>query len=290
MLKLATTILILASSLMAFAECLTLQPSFQVGDTLRYRATADVRMRHETDSMHSVTIMLPQVYIESKNDKGYVILTSNSLEEFDIENSDPTGIEFMDYNSSMLNDIVSAIRLKVQLDENNRPDSIINMDEMKNNMLEAYQKLFEKQTGRELTTDPEWENDTKPLIAIAINAICDKDHLLDEQFNNIAYFNLIGIPLKSEEIPSSLILTDELQRLCPDLTTLSMEIQNIDNIEGCGTIDHKYHSIIVKGKNENSNIYGKWLFTNGNLTQANLLVSTKSNSETITGIYTIESL
>ena len=70
-------------------------PQFAVGDTLRYRATTSLVMYHEKDSLVSTTKLLPTLIVDEKNDKGFIITTSNRLEDFSIECSVPEAGEMM---------------------------------------------------------------------------------------------------------------------------------------------------------------------------------------------------
>lgn len=215
--------------LLCMAKEITIIPKFAVGDTLRYRTTAQVIMHHGNDSLVSLTKLLPQLIVESRNNKGFIIRTTNSLESFDITCTDPESEGLLPDKTDELNDFVASVKLRIQLDAVGRPDSILNIDEVKETMLEAYIKMFKKEQGIDIENSDEWEIDTKPFLVSAVDMICAPKHLIEQQFGNLPYFNFLGIPLKPGKIPASMILTDELQALLPEIEELKMDVRQLIN-------------------------------------------------------------
>ena len=74
-------------------------------------------MYHGTDSLSSTTKFLPTLIVEDKNDRGFVITTTNSLEDFSVECSDPAAGETLKAldKSDILNYVVAAITLRMQI-------------------------------------------------------------------------------------------------------------------------------------------------------------------------------
>lgn len=50
-------------------------PQLAESDTIMYRTTAQTIMYHENDSLVSQTKLLPEIIVEGKNNKGFVIIT-----------------------------------------------------------------------------------------------------------------------------------------------------------------------------------------------------------------------
>lgn len=158
--------------LLCMAKEITIIPKFAVGDTLRYRTTARVIMHHGKDSLVSLTKLLPQLIVESRNDKGFIIRTTNSLESFDITCTDPECEGLLPDKTEELNDFVASTELRIQLDAVCRPDSILNIDEVKKDMLEAYIRMFKNEQGIDIENSNEWKIDTKPFLVSAVDMIC----------------------------------------------------------------------------------------------------------------------
>lgn len=70
------------------AEEIIITPTLQVGDTLRYRTSSETIIFHGIDTLYTKIDLLPTVIVEQKNDKGFVIVINNSLEEFDVQCTD----------------------------------------------------------------------------------------------------------------------------------------------------------------------------------------------------------
>lgn len=275
-------LLFLMVSSICKAEGVTIVPQFNIGDTLRYRATTQIIMHHENDSLISVTKLLPSIFIEDKNDEGFVIRTTNKLETFEIECSDPESKGKHPDRTEELNNFVASRILKIQLDEDCRPDSILNMNEVKDSVMNAYKKMLERELGTEIDA-----NDN-PFLISAVRDICNQNHLIEEQFGNIPYFNFIGIPLKSGKIPVSMVLTDKLQRMCYGLKDLKMEVVQCDGDMECSTDETDgFYSIKVKGQKGKIEVGGNFLFASGILEHGLLWVKTESDTEKIKSIFTI---
>lgn len=269
--------------MMCSAKEITIFPQFSVGDTLRYRTTAEVRTYHENDSVWSTLTMFPQIIVESKNEKGFIISTSNKLESFesDCSNPDLTGLL---PNPEDLNNFLSIITLRIQLDSNCRPDTILNLDEIKEMMFDAFADMFAKQQGIDIENSAEWRMDTKPLLMSAVSAICNQKHLIEEQFCNIPFFNFIGIPLKSGKIPSSMVLTDEMQRLC-NVKELKMKVEETNYSD-----DFMGQTIYFGGKKEKTKISGGLLLADGILSNGYIRIDTELDTEKSIQKFVIESI
>ena len=265
---------------------ITIIPQFAVGDTLRYRAITNLVMYHGTDSLSSTTKFLPTLIVEDKNDRGFVITTTNSLEDFSVECSDPAAGETLKAldKSDILNDVV----LRIQLDADCRPDSILNMDAVKERITEAYINLFAKNQEIDESNREEWEKETRPFIDGAVDMIYTPDHLIEEQFGNLPYFNLIGIPLKSGKIPASMIITDDLLKMCRGIAELDMKIAQFDsNMENSISADDGMYSIKISGKKDNIEIEGLLLYGAGIMNHGILTVKVVSEAGRLVTTYII---
>lgn len=265
--------------LLCMAKEITIIPKFAVGDTLRYRTTAQVIMHHGNDSLVSVTKLLPQLIVESRNNKGFIIRTTNSLESFDITCTDPESEGLLPDKTDELNDFVASVELRIQLDSVGRPDSILNIDEVKDAMLKAYIKMFKKEQGIDIENSNEWVVDTKPLLVIAVDKICTPKHLIEQQFGNLPYFNFLGIPLKPGKIPASMVLTDELQMMLPGIEELKMDVKQLVNTAELNLSEEDgFYVIRIKGKKRKTEVEGGLLYAGGILNHG--YVSVKQESDT----------
>lgn len=252
--------------LISGAKEITILLQFNVGDTLRYRATAEVMTYHENDSAWSTLTMFPQIIVESKNEKGFIIQTSSKLESFEFGCSNPD-LKGLLPKKEDLNDFVGNLSLRIQLDSNCRPDTILNLEEIKEMMFNAFVDMFTKKQGIDIENSAEWSMDTKPLIISAVSAICNKEHLIEEQFCNFPFFSFIGIPLKSGKIPSSIVLTNEMQRQC-NLKELKMKIKETSD-------DFIGQTIYFGGKNGETKISGGLLLADGILNNGYMVIKTE---------------
>lgn len=273
--------------LMACLACganeITIRPQFAVGDTLKYRTTAKVIMYHGTDSLVSVTKLLPTIFVEAKNNKGFVLRTTNRLEAFEIECTDPESKGQLPDRTEELNDFVASRILQIQLDADCRPDTILNMEAVKESVLNSYVKMLERELGTEIDVNE------APFVIGAVGDICNQKHLIEEQFGNIPYFNFIGIPLKSGKIPTSMVLTDKLQATCHGLNDLKMDVAEVSCDMECSTDETDgFYSISIKGKKGNAEVDGKFLFAGGILEHGLLLVKTEFGTEKLTSVFNIE--
>lgn len=281
--RFVTYICVLMACLACGAKEITIRPQFAVGDTLKYRTTAKVIMYHESDSLVSVTKLLPTIFVEAKNNKGFVLRTTNKLEAFEIECTDPESKGELPDRTQELNDFVASRILQIQLDADCRPDTILNMEEVKESVLNAYVKMLERELGTEIDVNE------APFVIGAVSDICNKKHLIEEQFGNIPYFNFIGVPLKSGEIPTSMVLTDKLQAMCYNLKDLMMDVVQFDSDEERDTEEFEglYH-ITTDGNKGNTEVHGDFLYRFGILINGLLCVKTKTDTGKITSIFSIE--
>lgn len=289
--KIALFISLLMACFICGAKEITIIPQFAVGDTLRYRAITNLVMYHGTDSLSSTTKFLPTLIVEDKNDRGFVITTTNSLEDFSVECSEPaTGETLRAFdNSDILNDFVAAIVLRIQLDADCRPDSILNMDAVRERITEAYINMFAKNQEIEESNREEWEKGTRPFIDGAVDMICTPDHLIEQQFGNLPYFNFIGIPLKSGKIPASMIITGDLLKMCRGIGELDMKITQFDsNMENSISADDGMYSIKISGKKDNIEIEGLLLYGAGIMNHGILTVKMESDTERLVTTYIID--
>lgn len=266
-------------------------PQFAVGDTLRYRATTSLVMYHEKDSLVSTTKLLPTLIVDEKNDKGFIITTNNRLENFSVECSDPAAGETLESfdKSDILNEFVAAIVLKIQLDADCRPDSILNMNVVKERITDAYINMFAKQQEIDESNREEWEKETRPLLVGAVDMICTPTHLIEQQFGNLPYFNLTGIPLKSGKIQTSMIITGDLLKMCHGLKELDMTITQLDSdMESGISADDGMYSISISGKKDKIEIEGLLLYGGGIMNHGIVSVKVDSGTERILTTYIID--
>lgn len=264
------------------AKQITIIPKYTVGDTLRYRMTSKVILYHGKDSLVTLTSFLPEVFVEDRNDKGFILSTSNRLESNSVECPDSRFKELLPPDNDDLNAIVEGMKLRIQLDADYRPDSILNLQKVKESLANAYLEIA-KSTEDENPEDSEWAMDADHIIAMVVSDICTLPHLIDEQFVNIPYFNFTGIPLKSGKIPASMALTDKLQLLC-GVEELKMSV-NETGEEGDG-----FYSIDLKGKKKKSNIEGSLLYAGGILCHGYLIIETKSDAGKLITAFFIDPL
>lgn len=277
--------------LLCMAKEITIIPKFAVGDTLRYRTTAQVILHHGNDSLVSLTKLLPQLIVESRNDNGFIISTTNSLEAFEITCTDPESEGQLPDKTEELNDFVASTELRIQLDSVGRPDSILNIDEVKETMLEAYIKMFKKEQGIDIENSDEWEIDTKPLLVIAVDKICTPKHLIEQQFGNLPYFNFLGIPLKSGKIPASMVLTDELQMMLPGIEELKMDVKQLVNTTELNLSEEDgFYVIRIKGKKRKTEVEGELLYAGGILNHGYVSVKQESDTEKLITNFIIDAI
>lgn len=277
--------------LLCMAKEITIIPKFAVGDTLRYRTTAQVILHHGNDSLVSLTKLLPQLIVESRNDNGFIISTTNSLEAFEITCTDPESKGLLPDKTDELNDFVASVELRIQLDSVGRPDSILNIDEVKETMLEAYIKMFKKEQGIDIENSNEWVVDTKPLLVIAVDKICTPKHLIEQQFGNLPYFNFLGIPLKSGKIPASMVLTDELQMMLPGIEELKMDVKQLVNTTELNLSEEDgFYVIRIKGKKRKTEVEGELLYAGGILNHGYVSVKQESDTEKLITNFIIDAI
>lgn len=292
--RLSTIICLFTMGLLCMAKEITIIPKFAVGDTLRYRTTAQVIMHHGNDSLVSLTKLLPQLIVESRNNKGFIIRTTNSLESFDITCTactDPESEGLLPDKTDELNDFVASVKLRIQLDAVGRPDSILSIDEVKETMLEAYIKMFKKEQGIDIENSDEWEIDTKPFLVSAVDMICAPKHLIEQQFGNLPYFNFLGIPLKPGKIPASMILTDELQAMLPEIEELKMDVRQLINTTELNLSEEDgFYVIRVKGKKRKTEVEGELLYAGGILNHGYLSVKQVSDADKLITNFIIDAI
>ena len=288
--KVALFISLLMACFICGAKEITIIPQFAVGDTIRYRAITNLVMYHGSDSLVSTTKLLPTLIVDEKNDKGFVITTNNSLEDFSVECSDPAAGETLKAfdKSDILNDVAAAIVLRIQLDADCRPDSILNMDTVKERIMDAYINMFATQQEIDEGNREEWEKETRPFIDGMVNTVYTPKHLIEQQFGNLPYFNFTGIPLKSGKIPASMVITGDLLKVCRNMRELDMEITAFDHdMESGISPDDGMYSISVTGKNDNIEIEGLLLYGAGIMEHGILTVKMESDTERLVTTYII---
>lgn len=289
--RIAICLCLSLASLLCGAKEITILPQFAVGDTIRYRATAQVISHHENDSLVSVVKLLPELIVEEKDDIGFLLSASNKLESLSYDSSDPEAKDALSDKTDEINDIIASVKLRIQLDQDCRPDSILNMAEVKESMLNAIIGMFAKEQGVDIEGSAEWKMDTEPLLIGAVNMICTTKHLLEEQFCNIPYFNFTGIPLKSGKIPVSMVLTDELQKMCPDLKELKMEVnQFVNTMELNMSEEDGFYCIRVEGKEGSAEVEAELLYAGGILSHGFLSVKAESETEKLFSNFIIDGI
>ena len=287
----ALYVCLLMTCFMCGAREITIMPQFTVGDTIGYRATTSLVIYHGEDSLVSTAKLLPTLIVNEKNDRGFVITTDNRLEDFSVECSDPEAGETLKSfdKSDMLNDFVASIVLKIQLGADCRPDSILNMNAVRERITEAVINMFLKQHGVDESNRAEWENDTRPLLVGAVDMICTPAHLIGQQFGNLPYFNLTGIPLKSGKIPTSMIVTGDILNMCHGLKELDMEITPLDsNMESGISANDGMYSIRISGKKDKLDVEGLLLYSVGIMTHGILTVKMDSDIERLVTTYALD--
>ncbi len=275
------------------AKEITIIPQFTLGDTIRYRATTSLVMYHGKDSLVSTTKLLPTLIVDEKNDKGFVITTYNRLENFSVECSDPEAGETLKSfdKSDILNDVAAAIVLRIQLGADSRPDSILNMNAVKERITDAFINMSAKQQEIDESNREEWEKETRPLLVGAVDMIYTPTHLIEQKFGNLPYFNLTGIPLKSGKIPTSMILTGDLLKMCHGLKELDMKITPLDsNTESSISAADGMYSIRISGKKDGMEVEGLLLYSAGVMAHGILTVKTESDTERLLATYVIDAI
>lgn len=289
--RIITYLCLILTSLLCGAKEITIHPQFVVGDTIRYRTTAQVIMHQGTDSMVCVTKMQPQLIVEGKNDVGFILTTNNKQESLSFDCSSPESMDFLPDKTEEINDFVASVKLRIQLNSECRPDSILNLDEVKESMLNAFIKMFAREQGIDIENSTEWKMDTKPLLIGTVNMICTPKHLIEEQFGNIPYFIFIGIPLKSGKIPTSMVLTDELQRMCSNLKYLEIDInQFVNTVELNMSEEDSFYCIRVKGEEDKTEVEGELLYVRGILTHGFLSIRTESDTGNLLSKFIIDEI
>ena len=81
-------IVALATCLAGNTQSITIVPAYQVGDSLEYVATCTLKTTHDNDSLLCITITQPRIYVESRNDKGFILSTANKLRSYESETTD----------------------------------------------------------------------------------------------------------------------------------------------------------------------------------------------------------
>ncbi len=275
------------------AKEITIIPQFTLGDTIRYRTTTSLVMYHGKDSLVSTTKLLCTLIVDEKNDKGFVITTNNRLEDFSVECSDPEAGETLKSfdKSDILNDVAAAIVLRIQLGADCRPDSILNMNAVKERITDAFINMSAKQQGIDESNREEWEKETRPLLIGAVNMICTPKHLIEQQFGNLPYFNFTGIPLKSGKIPASMIITGDFLKMCHGMNELDMTITQLEsNMESSVSADDGMYSISISGREGTTEIEGLLLYADGIMCHGILSVMTESGSERLLTTYIIDAI
>lgn len=274
--------------LISHAQEITIIPQFSVADTLKYRTNAHVVMYHGKDSLVSTSSFLPEIVVESKNEQGFVLRISSKLESFQIECTDPESEGRLPKQQDTMKDFVYSMVLKVQLDKNCRPDTILNIDEVKDTMLNAYLKIFKKELDVEIDNPAEWEMDTKPIIIGFVNMMCNTKHLIEQQFGNLPYFTFIGIPLKNKPIPTSMVLSDDIRVFCGELKDLDMKISRMNKTETSNAHDTGGYVIELWGQKDKTMVTCKFTYAQGIPNHGSLSVQKKD--EKLTCTYTFERL
>ena len=116
-------------------------------------------------------------------------------------------------------------------------------------------------------------------------------HLIEQKFGNLPYFNLTGIPLKSGKIPTSMILTGDLLKMCHGLKELDMKITPLDsNTESSISAADGMYSIRISGKKDGMEVEGLLLYSAGVMAHGILTVKTESDTERLLATYVIDAI
>lgn len=285
------TSICLLTAFFASAKDMTIVPQFNVGDTLRYRTTAQVIMYHGKDSLFSVTELLPQVVVEERNDTGFVLRTTNRLESFRIVCSDPTSEGMLPDKTDELNNFVASRILKIQLDSLGRPDSILNMAEVKTATVKAFLDMFVGPVDNVSIMWSREEMENNPMLVASVSDICAPAHLIDEQFGNLPYFRFTGIPLKSGKIPIEKVMTEEMLEMNSYFNSLKELKFDIRQTTGKDISERDgYYTIKLHGKKGQSEIEGLFLYAGGIMCHGLLSITHENSKEKLTTNYLLEPL
>lgn len=257
-------------------------PSIQVGDTLRYEVTVNTKIYHGTDSVVSLIKLFPEVIVESKNDEGFVIVTRNKPMELDVVSSNPNVPDFNGQSDEIKN-LTASISLKIQLNKFGKPDTILNMDELKKAYIDGFLNVLKKQNGEEITDEAKWEEETKPFVMAYVDMFCNTEHNIAEQFGNTAFYNFIGIPLKDGDyIQAPMVLTPDMQKMMPGIKKLKMSVTSSNGEDG-----YPYVILEVKGKKGKNSVEGSWGFSKGKISLGSLYIEVDNGTEILKSLYSI---
>lgn len=267
------------------AKEVIIQPEFNVGETFEYKVTTELRLCEGQDSAVVTSVLLPKFVVEGHNDKGFILKASNKREAFNITFSRP---ELKGASDSFIGDevknLITPLVLTIQLDADNRLDSILNITEVKKSILKTYYRIAAKELGPDTANTETWKV-TQALLELSIETQYNQEKLIARQFGNIPYFNFIGTPLESGKIPASMVLCDELDKFCFGATELNMEISPAPKKDRTDT-----YVIKVNGKKDNSIISCEFLFINGLMNLGTLSVYTEIDRVTIASTFHLERL
>lgn len=261
-------------------EPIRISPTLNVGDVLRYKVKSDVKIHQGKDSTVLQMVLLPWIKVVSKNETGPVIVTHSSLQNVTVSGSDPN-LSKVKESTKDANDLVASISLKIQLDKYGKPVSLLNTDEVKDVYTAGYFKILKRASDTEITDEAKWKEDMMPMVKGYVDMLCKLEHLIAEQFGNTAFYNLIGIPLQNGEIPASMIINDNTQKMITGARRLNMSVSAAtgDNVV-----------VEAKGQENGNEIYGKWRFSKGKIISGNVRVKINIVNQIISSVYTVESI
>lgn len=282
---------------MCGAQGITILPQLAVGDTLEYHLSAQMKMQFGNDSLMILTKLRPRLVVDSKNDKGFVVTVSNTVDSVDYESSESViGKMLMAmFQSDLTNDFIGVMVPKIQLDEKCRPDSVLNLDDIKDRMVDAFAVRIAEQQGVDPDSNPAWKWQVKPAIMLAVNKVCGAQHLIEIQFGNIPYFNLIGIPLRTGKILASEALTEDTVKMISStedsLEEVDIEVKKlIEAPELDPEAKDGFYSIKLVGETENSGVECRLLYSGGVLNRGRMSVYSDTEGILVTGQYLITRL
>ena len=266
--------------LVCSAKTTMIEPQYVVGDTLKYRTTATVSFYILGDSMVITSKMLPVVIVESQNDTGFVLGASNKFESVDVQTSRK---EETESSAQMIERMTSIppVDFTIQLDKAGRPDSILDLEEVKELMIENYMDYLANQEGVDLEENPEWAETNLSVAESVIERISQPQHLIKNQFGNLPYFTFTGIPLESEEIPASLLLTDETAVLVKNLEDLHLQVVQ--------PADKKF-TLVISGQDESAEIECTLNYENGIMQTGDLTITHQAGAPLIIYKFTLTAL
>lgn len=226
--RLTSLFIFIAMFLACAAKEITIIPQFEQGEILKYRTMSQFRSYEGKDTIISTTKLLPEIMVEQFNDNGVILRTSNRHESSTFEERNPREQGSVYVPDGDLNVLVATRTLWIQLNRDFRPDSVLNLNDVRKEMPNDYIRWItdSQEDINEISTEQKMIPD--PLDEAYVNSICAPRYLIEQHFSNIPYFNFYGIPLESGKIPASMVLTQDIMGMCSEISELEIEIRQYE--------------------------------------------------------------